>query len=268
MKTAPINNTQETTNATPDIIKQMSSKDVGLYIPIVKEHLPSKGKFYNSKNLSARPLNVLELKALSTMNEENSEAIVDRVVRSCVSGIDFEQLLSADKFYLVFWLRANTFKNSDYNIEFDCPHCQSKGNKHTFSLGDIKIKSPEDDAVLDFVLPDCGDSVTLKYLTVKDEMERKDFENRNSKSMMMFEPSILDIVYQISSIGDKVGTIEKYQYVISMSPDDYVELETRIDEVGIGVEAMVDMKCAKCKGVCQSIVPFRPDFFLSKGRNK
>ena len=75
--------------------------------------LPSKFKFYPSNvQISARPLKVIEIKKLSALNDTNFNFIINDILSKAISGININKLFIADKIYLLFWLRANTYRDS------------------------------------------------------------------------------------------------------------------------------------------------------------
>ncbi len=68
--------------------------------------LPSLGKLYPEETvIEGRPLRVLEVKKLTTLSEENANYVINDVIRNCIMGINLDDLLVADKLYIVFWLR-------------------------------------------------------------------------------------------------------------------------------------------------------------------
>jgi len=94
-----------------------------IWIPIPHDVLPSSGNGYDGQ-LEGRPLNATEIKSLSTMNQKNSEALVDSVLKVAIRGVPFESLKIADKMFLLMWLRQNTYKRTGYTMNYECPDCQ------------------------------------------------------------------------------------------------------------------------------------------------
>ena len=65
------------------------------------DHLPSEGKCYpKGTKILSRPLKVLELKYLATMTEDNADMVIDNVLKESVLGINYEDLVVADKIFL------------------------------------------------------------------------------------------------------------------------------------------------------------------------
>ncbi len=89
------------------------------YLPI--EDLPSKYRLYpEGTKILARPLKVDEVKLLASMDENNYNFVMNDILKRTVKGIDVNDILVDDKHFIIFWLRANTYKNSGYELEFFC----------------------------------------------------------------------------------------------------------------------------------------------------
>jgi hypothetical protein len=88
------------------------------------EDLPSKYKLYpEGTKLYGRPLNVREVKKLSALNEHNFDIIIKEVLSTAITGYPISDILSGDKLYLIFWLRANTYKDARFVTPFICDEC-------------------------------------------------------------------------------------------------------------------------------------------------
>ena len=92
------------------------------FFPIVD--LPSRYKLYpKGTKIFGRPLRVLEVKQLSQMGEDNSGTVINSVLKSATVGFNVNELLVSDKVYILFWLRANTYRDSGYRVDFECLKC-------------------------------------------------------------------------------------------------------------------------------------------------
>ena len=243
----------------------VQTKSDGIWIPIPHDELPSRGIGY-SEQLVGRPLGATEVKKLSGMNSKNAPALTDAILRSCVSGVPFEKIYLADKMYLLFWLRQNTYKRSDYQLTYECTECESSTTSK-FALSDLSISQmPED---VDFNI-NVGDKVfTVKYRTVADQDEVDKFMKKNQKNdFITFDEDWIELASSIVAIDGQVWPLlRKYQYLIDpvkFTADDYSELNTGIDAIAFGVSPTVKVKCSKCGGYSESLIPFRPDYFLPK----
>jgi hypothetical protein len=234
--------------------------------------LPTDGRLYpDGTVIKARALKVLEVKILAGITEETANDIVNDILERTVQGIDINDIYSADKLYIMFWLRANTYKESGYNVKFECPKCKTD-SEFAFELDQLNIKIITDDALKflngSFELPN-NDKLTFKLLTVGDEKQNEQFLKDNKSSLMNFDEEIIAICRMISTInGEKKGMIDKYMYITEqLSPVDYSYLESYLEDKGAGLEPTINVKCQKCGVTSDTMLPFRPDFFLPKIRS-
>jgi hypothetical protein len=228
--------------------------------------LPTEYKLYpKGTKITARSLKVREIKALSSMTEENANDIINSVLSSCIRGIEIDNIYAADKLYLIFWLRANTFADSSYKVNFECSKCK-KHSTYGFTLDQLMIKSLSDteyEKDNQLVLTN-GDIIKFKLLTIKDENDNIEFLEKNKNNMAEFDMEFLTICRMIESVNDKQkGMIEKYLYITEeITAIDYTKIDSKIKKLSIGLEPTITVKCDKCGGMSETLIPFRPDFFL------
>lgn len=233
--------------------------------------LPTDGKLYpEGTKIQGRTLKVQEIKMLSGMTEENANDIVNSILERTVSGIEPQKIYSADKLYIMFWLRANTFQDSGFNVKFECNSCH-KPSEYKFELDQLQIKTLSEEMLENlnesFTLPN-GDEISIGLMTVGDEIEVERFMKENANKMMNFEEDIVNLCKTIRTInGKKMGTISKYQYITdTLDAGNYVHLESYLEDKSVGLEPTVNVKCEKCGVASDTMLPFRPDFFLPKIR--
>lgn len=232
------------------------------------EDLPSKYRLYpEGTKLFGRPLKVPEIKMLATINAENLNYVLNEVIRRSITGYPIENLTVADKLYLIFWLRANTYKDSGYTIDFICPEktCKTKG-KYEFELGSLQInylkETYDEDKVLD--LPSKR-TAKVRQLRVSDELRVANFKKTNANSAQSFDEDFLtvaSVIYELD--GKSIGLIEAYDFITNASPEDYAYIVSYINHFDFGVDPETPVKCAKCGGETTVSVSFRPDFFVPK----
>ena len=187
--------------------------------------LPSKYKLYPEGTvIRGKPLKVLDVKLLSTIDENNFNEIINDVLKRCVTGINPQDLLVPDKLYIIFWLRANTYKDSGYSVEFSCPKCK-KQSSYDFSLDTLNVINIKDgyDPDKEITLPSGKDKLKFRYQRVKDEFLIEEFVNKEETSVVKFDRDILNIAGVLCSInGDETITLrKKYDYLIDLNPADY-----------------------------------------------
>jgi len=217
--------------------------------------------------IKARPLKVIEVKKLSSMNDSNADYVINDILKRTVQGINVDDIYLADKIYIVFWLRANTFRDSSYVIDFACPKCE-KESKYNFQLSNLKINDLKDDYNPSKVITmDNGDGVTMRYLTIKDEIMFDRFKELNENTLEEIDDELLGLSCMINTINGKStdDMLERYNYVLNvLSPGDFSTLSTYVEEYGIGIDPVMNVTCLECGGNAPMGVTFRPDFFLPK----
>jgi len=263
-QTPPQQHTTPTSNE-PIVEKPDLSADYSNYDVI--EGLPTAGKLYQSGTvIRTRSLNVPEVKMLAGMNEDNANDIVNTILDRTVIGIDTDKIYSADKLYVMFWLRANTYKESGYNVKFECPECKNESD-YEFELAQLNIKEITEENLTfmkdSFELPN-KDKLTFSLLTVGDEKQNEQFLKDNRTSLMNFDQEIVAICRMICTInGETKGMIDKYMYCTDrLDAVNYAYLESYLSDKGAGMEPTINVKCQKCGGSSDTMLPFRPDFFL------
>lgn len=231
------------------------------------EGLPSKFKIYKKgTKLLARPLKVLELKMLSTLNENNMNFVINDIISKATQGIDVNDLAIGDKLFLIFWLRANTYKNISYPIEYTCYHC-GKSATHDFNHDDLKINYIKDDFNEDneIKLPS-GSKIKIHAMRTKDEILVQNFLKTNAKAFSNFDDDLLTVAALIDEInGEKLSLNQKYNWLIDLEdPRDYSYIISYINHYDFGVDTIINADCKHCGGDLNLQINFRPDFFISE----
>lgn len=204
------------------------------YWLIPNEDLPSLCKLYNENTkIYCKMLSVMDLKYLSTINEENAEHITNGILEHCLKleGITYEDLLLADREYLLFWLRINSFsKNNTFENEIFCQKCQTTFkyniNFSQFEIYHLTIMPHTLD------LPDCGVKLYLSYPTVR-ELKRKndDAEIQTFLRHLRFTEYDDDLIVN---------------FLKGLSAFDYTVLKNAIDEMAIGFDKELKIYCPRC----------------------
>ena len=231
----------------------------------VIEGLPSKGKLYPKDTvIKGRPLTTLEVKKLATMGNQVDETF-NEIISGAVTGIDLEDLLVADKLYIIFWLRANTYKDSGFSVEFNCLKCNSK-SEYEFQMDNVNVLEIREDYDEDRILelPISGEKVTVKYLRVKNENVVSNFLKNSSNSLTKYDTQLLELASSIDTIdGENVPSLlNKYNFLSDIDPTDFAYLVSYLNSFEIGVDKVMTVKCGKCGGESPTGITFRPKFFI------
>jgi hypothetical protein len=238
---------------------QTASTGVNFY-PI--KDLPSKFKFYNAK-IMARPLKVIEVKKLSSLDDTNFNFIINDILSRAVKGIDINKLFVADKVFLIFWLRANTYKDSGYTVDFTCPKCKKESTFH-FELQNLEIQYVDDryDPNQEITLHS-GNKVKINFLRVEDEFKISRFQELQGQLLKDIDKELLSLACMIQTInGETKDLLERYYWMLEVDPLDYSYLNSYVEKYGMGVKPYMNVTCNKCGGMAPVGISFRSEFFL------
>ena len=255
------------------------------YYKIDMTELPTRGKLYGGADIYLRNFKVIEIKRLSTVDENTANDVINDVMGNVVKGYEYGKIAAVDKVALLFYVRMNTFPDPKYKINFACtnsvPDGQGgqkecgHGNKLFFTANDLDVKRVEEDFnenSLKFNIPN-GDEIAWRFPLVSDEKGiliavdklKIEFEKMEGYDSSDVDSDIVSYAYVIDMInGQKLSTADKYIYITEvMSPQDFVvltnEMNNRFD---IGVDTMIKTTCSACGGRVSVPVMFSPEFFL------
>jgi len=257
-------NPVESGSVLSEVRSNMHTSDSSNYWPI--KGMPSKGKFYPKNSIiEGRPLKVIEVKKISSINDGNGDFIINDILKRTIkTSFPFDEIYIADKLFMVFWLRENTYRESGFVVKFECLKCKKVSDFH-FELNNLEVQivndnfSPESEITLP-----SGSKVKYDYLKIKDEIFIDRFKEINGSEIPDLDDDLLGIAQMIKSInGDNSSSlIKKYFWVLEMSPADYSALTTMIEKNGMGIRPYVNVECQKCGGTVPVAVSFRADFFI------
>ena len=92
---------------------------------------PSRGRLYpKNTKIKARSMSVLEVKFLATLSPQNATLICNELLEKCtiLENIKYEDLLLADREFIIFWIRLNSFITRTWR-RFSC--CVRRGKSYT-----------------------------------------------------------------------------------------------------------------------------------------
>lgn len=227
------------------------------------EGLPSKGKFYpEGTEILGRPMKVLEVKKISSITEDNGDFILNDIIRKTVNGIDVNNLYVADKLFIIFWLRANTYRESGYIVPYICPKCNKKSEYH-FDINNLEVQLLSDDFSPDAEIKVGNDVIRYDYLRIKDELYINRFREINREAVGEIDQELLAIAQMIKTInGQNKTLLEKYHWIIDLNPGDFSYLKTYVEKKGMGIKPLVTVECKDCGGTGLVPVAFQESFFI------
>jgi len=232
------------------------------------DDIPTKYKLYpDGTKIVARPLKVIEIKKLTALTDDNADTIVNDILRKSIRGININDIYSADKMYLLLWLRANSFRDNKYVVGFGCDKCDKDTTYH-FDIENVDVDYIDDDydPSKSIVLSN-GDTIKVKLLQIKDELALSTFNVKYrsaiEKSGEPVDDELLAISFMIDTINNtSLDSISTYNYLLDMQPGDFATLTTLLGDNNVGIKSTMSVVCSECGGESQLGITFHPDFFL------
>lgn len=235
--------------------------------------IPTDYRLYpEGTTIFGRPLKTREVKLLAGMDETNFNFIISEILQAATKGIDVQEMYVADKLYILFWLRANTYKNEGYSTEFNCSHCGNK-NHYLFSMDKIRIEVLKEDfdPTKQIKLLNSDNSVTISFPKVKDEHKVSQMLKANKTAAVPLDEDILSLASMIKSVNGEELTLRfTYEFINSLDAEDYAYLKSYVDDNEIGVSPVVSAICEKeeCQEENLIEVRFHSEFFLPKYQHR
>lgn len=255
-----------------DIMKN----DFGWEVPVESVPLPSRGVIYHPDSALYRK-ETLRIRAMTAQDEDilTSQALIkDGVVttwliRSCLTepGVDVEDLIAGDRNSLMIAIRITGY-GSDYHVKSFCENCEHK-NSLNIDLSSLGIKrlgiepSEPGKNEFSFKLPVTNKVVRFKFLTAKDEKERKAsrqfIREQTDGSLDNGVTSFLEnSIIAIDNITDKLKIKHFVKY---MPARDSKALRKFINDNEPGIDMMTNYKCSNCGHDNKIALPVTTDFF-------
>ncbi len=260
--------TVQDTNADANIGLNVKTDDDINYWDI--DDIPTGYKLYpEGTKIVARPLKVLEVKKLTGLNDYNADTVVNDILRKSVRGIDVNEIYSADKMYMLLWLRANSFRDNRYVVGYMCDECQEESSYH-FDINNVDVDYLSDEYDPNKIIKlSNGDEITIKLLQIKDEVGISSFNKKYTdifkKSGDGIDDELLAISFMINTInGVAIDAVKRYNYLLEMCAEDFSQLTSALAKTSVGVRPYITSTCDKCGGESQIGITFHPDFFLPR----
>jgi hypothetical protein len=202
----------------------------------------------------------------------------DRVLRKCIhDSIDLGTLLTSDKVFLFYMLRAITY-GPEYTFNWTCQAPDGKGvcghkNRTTVRIpDDFKMKYLSDDDKEPFVvmLPESQKEVSFRLLRGYDEPEIEKYtekleEKRQQGLIVEDTTAAYRLSRQILTIDGKDVTKapeEKLlRFLLSLPLRDSQFLRNKIAYYTPGINTDVHLVCESCKNREEGDLPITVDFF-------
>ena len=248
--------------------------------PYQPVQLPSKGKFYgHNPALKDGWVNIREYCAqeesmLAHMNRENVQHVLNNIINNCIesNSIDANELTTEDAFYLLVWLRANSY-GPTYEMDVTCPHEDCNYNDiYRINLGQLKVNYLEEEVKEPIVvkLPKSGLTAEIRCMRRGMEMDAADRASELRKIKGLHKGDITDLVKRsfsitkiISPSGDTTTArtdIEDFCTKYMPSADSLV-VDNALSTYTHGADVNVKLQCMSCSRDIYTMIPPGPEFF-------
>lgn len=216
------------------------------YWTIDLKDLPSEGVVYNKLDcepyIKIHPLTVGNCKYLTTINPNDAERttkMLNEVLQSCMdTNIPFGELVVADRNWLLFWVRVNSFINSNgYNVKIDCPQCGKQIIKN-IKLDDLNIKKFSECELRQFpVETENGD----KFITCSKIPRVRD------KHYVLEDKDIEDILNYTDIDNFIKDNQDPVWFVSRLDAYEFAKLKTLAKKSKFGIDEITKIKCDDCQ---------------------
>ncbi len=243
--------------------------------------LPSKGRYY--KNIPAlrdgtvyiREYSAQEEALLAHMNRENVQQVINAMLDSCMrlDGFKAEDLTTEDAFYLLVWLRANSY-GATYDIEVTCPHPDC-GREDTYGvnlpqLTVLYIEDSDPDEPIEVVAPKTKIRFEVNCMRRGTEViaQKRAAQIKQIKGLYKGEISdLLKRAYSIKRVimpnGEEItDRLPIEDLILKYLPAaDSLVIDKAIESFKHGVDVNITLVCTSCNRNIFTVVPPGPEFF-------
>lgn len=243
--------------------------------------LPSRGKLYSKYPavqdgwIHIRQYAAPEEALLAQINRENVQQVLNSIIDNCLQKdqIKAEDLTTEDAFYLLVWLRTNSYGPS-YDIEVTCTHrdCGMGPDTYTINLAYLTVNYLEGDVKepLNITLPTTKLQVEINCMRRKTEMlaQKRQADVKKWQNYPGDPAELLKRAYSIVKIISPDGSdettdiLEIEKFCLRFLPSkDSLYLDNQLEYYKHGVDINTTVQCHYCQRDIPVIVPPGPEFF-------
>jgi len=231
--------------------------------------LPSKGRFYKGilkdkeGRILIRPMTLKEEKIFSNERLLKTGQAMDMVFRNCIktAGLDTHELLSSDRIFLLFYLRAISY-STVYPVKIVCTNCKTT-NEHKIDISKLDIKYPPKELEEPFtcVLPHACKTLILRLARGKDEVDliKKTYGAKNKQGDAM-----LDRLKQILLDIEGVPKENWDKTLNSLIGKDLSHIRRTMEVVDFGYKTDDFLECSNCGTNLKIELEINENFFRAR----
>lgn len=249
----------------------------GWTVPVEQIPLPSGGIVYDL-NSSLHGRETVQIKAMTAQEEDilmsrallRDGTVFQHLIRSCLTdkSVDPGELLIGDRNAILVSIRITGY-GSEYKATATCTSCAKPGS-YSFDLSSVGIKRLGSNPIstgrneFEFLLPVTKKRVIFKLLTINDEREIAQTQERMSK---LFPDAKVEgtvtrqLENQIVSIDGKTDRSAISAFIKSMPAGDSRALRRYMVDIEPGLDMTMDFECKSCGSASKAVIPLGAAFF-------
>jgi len=214
------------------------------------------GNPVNPETIAARAYQGSDQIYLTQINPLNLERNYFEVLKSVLKGVDPIQLTLGDRMYLILWEYINSYDRM-IKIKTVCSNCLSEV-EISVDLTSLENKELCEgfEQPYSIILPVSKEKISLKLLTVEDEIEVEKYSKKHKKDAMLYR-------YARTIVSD-MDIIAQVQKLSKMKSKDLLAIMAFQDDFHHGPILETTFVCPMedCGEEDEVKIPFRSDFFF------
>jgi len=246
--------------------------------PAEEAPLPSHGYLYKdvttdklilSGRIMIRPMTMVEEKILATSRLIKTGQALDMMFRNCIkSDIDPKDLLSSDRIFLMFWLRALSY-GAEYEFTLHCPNptCTKKF-KYRVDIKQQPIKEIAKDFTepVELKLPKSGATIFYKLPRGRTEEQARALRDKAAVKFSEVDNAATDrlqllIDRIITPEGEELNPNLWDKFLNSLLAYDSAIIREDMNGKDAGIEPVKDIQCPYCDEMFDEEIPITAEFF-------
>lgn len=231
-----------------------------------KDLLPSKGKYYPN-DLYVKKLSTVDIKNLSTLTADTIDGVMNSIIAHCVQGMNVNDILVGDKFWLIFYLRNLTYNDYPFLVKYHCDVCDKTALYKT-TMKDVIVNYIKDDFNSTYEM-DNGDTIEIGFPTIGNEVSKNQILKEPEKYTVNGEvdESLLNIACYVKSInGSKISIMKAYEYICELDALSFTNFGNYMADVDFGIKPYFEIPC-ECTNKVLVPLSLSPEYFMPKITN-
>lgn len=230
------------------------------------------GQAFYPQEVYAKPFNVLQIKSINNIIANNDSNRLINLVGECIN-YDIKELYQDDFWYLLHWLRIQSYMNFPHIIPWQCPDCDHRNNSVLTNENLTYNEIPEDykDGEMKIILDNFPDGLYIRPQKVKDDIICQNFMKKKMiKEDDLARSSIIMDLLLLTNPKNDLNLEQLYNMFVSnkFTTDDFATIQVFRDTYTWGVTDIAKFKCDKCGEEVDVEYSFSLLTFLSKNHDR